>query len=228
VSADFSQKRVVLFDAGGVLVYPNWSEVAHIVHERTGRSLAVADLHDAENHAMNALEGGAVLPDQDRWTVFMSAVLRRAGLDGYPSLDGLVFTLKDVHNSVSLWTRVAPDARATLSRLAGYRLGVVSNANGVLKRKLQRLDLFRFFDVVLDSHEEGVEKPNPEIFRRALERLGADASQAVHVGDVENIDVAGALAAGITPIFLARPGAPASDRALTIRSLSELPGLLTG
>lgn len=48
---------------------------------------------------------------------------------------------------------------------------------------IEDLELIPHLDVVLLSEEEGVEKPSPEIFRRAYERVGAAPDQTVHVGD---------------------------------------------
>jgi FMN phosphatase YigB (HAD superfamily) len=50
---------------------------------------------------------------------------------------------------------------------------------------------------VLDSHEWGVEKPDPRLFRLALEQSGADAARTVHVGDLYHVDVVGARSAGL-------------------------------
>src|SRR5690606_41633732 len=50
------------------------------------------------------------------------------------------------------------------------------------------------FDVIVVSHFEGVEKPHPEIFRRALARLGVPAAAAAFVGDIWSIDVEGSRA----------------------------------
>ena len=88
---------------------------------------------------------------------------------------------------------------AALDRLraAGHRLVVVSNANGTLHAHFARLDLARRFDVLIDSADEGVEKPDPRIFQIALERSGARAETTLHAGDFYHVDVVGARAAGL-------------------------------
>ena len=48
----------------------------------------------------------------------------------------------------------------------------------------------------------GVEKPDPAIFRHALDALGVDPARAVHVGDTPAADVAGAIAAGARPVLV--------------------------
>jgi putative hydrolase of the HAD superfamily len=87
---------------------------------------------------------------------------------------------------------------------------------------LERTELRTLVDAVVISAELGVAKPDPAIFRAALERLGAAAGDALHVGDSVEHDVAGARAAGIEAVLVARDGAevPAGVRAVT--SLEEL------
>ena len=69
------------------------------------------------------------------------------------------------------------------------KLVVVSNANGTLQAHMRRVGLAPHFDVVIDSHDEGVEKPDPRLFQIALERAGARPESTVHVGDIYQMDV---------------------------------------
>jgi putative hydrolase of the HAD superfamily len=64
------------------------------------------------------------------------------------------------------------------------------------------LSLTEHFDSITISSEAGWAKPNPDIFRLALGRHSIAAAEAIHVGDSFAHDVAGALAAGVTPILL--------------------------
>ena len=95
-------------------------------------------------------------------------------------------------------------------RDAGCRLAVVSNWDAALSDVLGALGLLPFFDVVVASAPEGRSKPDPELFRRALDRLGVAPGDAVHVGDSEEHDVLGARAAGVEPVLLRRGGGGAS------------------
>lgn len=93
---------------------------------------------------------------------------------------------------------LADGAGEALERLqaAGLSLACVANWDVSLHSHLRRLGVHDRFEVVLSSAEAGAEKPDPRIFRVALERLGVEASRALHVGD-ELVDRDGALAAGL-------------------------------
>ena len=87
-------------------------------------------------------------------------------------------------------------------KAAGYRLGVICNtgmAGGrVLREVLRRQKLLDAFEVTVFSNEFGVPKPHPAIFEHTLAALGGIPSgEALHVGDVENLDVEGARRAGM-------------------------------
>jgi putative hydrolase of the HAD superfamily len=121
-----------------------------------------------------------------------------------------------------------PDAGPALAALRerGHRLAIVSNWDCSLGDWLESSELLELVDgAVVTSAATGAAKPDPAIFRRALDLLGADAQSAVHVGDSLEKDIAGARAAGIRAILVARrPDPPAGVEA--IRSLAELPSLL--
>jgi len=104
-----------------------------------------------------------------------------------------------------------PDVIETLESLqkAGVGLGVVSNADARLRDVLHDLDVMNFFNVVVISEEEGIEKPSYEIWNRACARAGVPISpEVLHVGDELRADALGAKCAGLDAILLRRPGAP--------------------
>ncbi len=103
--------------------------------------------------------------------------------------------------------RVYPGAREFLDELRrnGVRLGVISNWSERLPRVLAGLELDGYFDTVLCSAIEKLEKPDPAIFHAALERLGVPASAALHVGDHPEKDGA-ASAVGIDFVLLDHHG----------------------
>ncbi|KAL5725327.1 hypothetical protein ACHQM5_008536 [Ranunculus cassubicifolius] len=90
-------------------------------------------------------------------------------------------------------------AYEAMSRMkdAGVKLAVVSNFDTRLRKLLKELNVSDMFDAVIISSEVGHEKPNPEIFKAALDGVGMDASKVVHVGDDLEADKVGANALGI-------------------------------
>ena len=121
--------------------------------------------------------------------------------------------------------RAYPEVPAVLERLraAGARLAVVSNWDVSLHDVLERTRLRALVDVVVISAELGAAKPDPAIFRAALERVGVTAREAIHVGDSVEHDVAGARAAGLEAVLVARNGAEAPAG---VRVVASLDGLL--
>jgi HAD superfamily hydrolase (TIGR01509 family) len=104
-----------------------------------------------------------------------------------------------IHKEATLWRVVRPGTFEALEafKSAGYKLAIVSNAEGQVEADAKRFGLAKYFDVIIDSHIVGVAKPDPRIFRIALERLGVGPDEARFAGDIYSIDVEGARAAGI-------------------------------
>lgn len=122
-----------------------------------------------------------------------------------------------------------PGIRSLLDELrnAGVLQGVVSNWPPSLKGFLDFHDLTRYFKVVVGSGEFGAEKPDPAIFRHALEQLGVPATECVFVGDNPEKDIKPARELGMQAIHFdprgSWPGADARDaqqlRSLLLRTL---------
>lgn len=97
-----------------------------------------------------------------------------------------------------------PDAHRVLSQLKQrYKLAMVSNhvAQPQLD-KVVRLGFEAYFDAIVISEDVGFEKPDPRIFHAALARIGAQASEAVMIGDHTRGDIEGAHAAGLRTIYM--------------------------
>lgn len=126
------------------------------------------------------------------------------------------------------------DTESVLEQLTvkGYRLGVIANQSLGTKDRLSSWGLLKYFDVVLASAEEGVSKPDIEIFRRALSAAGCPADNAVMIGDRLDNDIAPAKKIGMKTVWV-RQGLGGlasvvheSERPdYIIENLSELPGL---
>jgi putative hydrolase of the HAD superfamily len=118
------------------------------------------------------------------------------------------------------------DTVATLEalRAGGKKLAVVTNGPVEWQsRKLSTLGLAGYFDEVLISEAEGISKPDPRIFARALERCGVAPHEAMFVGDHPELDIAGARAAGMRTAWKRVPYWPMTfDDVLVVDRLSEI------
>lgn len=191
----------VFLDAGGVLCHPSWTRVADAL-VRHGAVVTAAALAGAEQKATRDIDDATVIgttDDRSRGWLYFNLVLQHAGVEQNSGTDAALAELREYHRNDNLWEHVEPDVAPALAALRGrgLRLVVVSNANGRLRHLFDRVDLTKWFDHVLDSHEWGVEKPDPRLFQLALEQSRADAANTVHVGDLYHVDVMGARAAGL-------------------------------
>ena len=193
--------ETVFLDAGGVLVNPNWVRVSEAM-ARHGVDAPAAVLEAAEPRAKRQLDTGTAVKatsDATRGWLYFNLVLQHAGLALSDATEAALQELAAYHAQFNLWESVPAGVPEALDRLraAGRRLVVVSNANGTLQAHFARLGLRERFDVLIDSFDEGVEKPDPRIFRVALERSGARPETTLHAGDFYHVDVVGARAAGL-------------------------------
>jgi putative hydrolase of the HAD superfamily len=218
----------VFLDAGGVLVFPNWTRVAAVLRSHglitTRAALAAVEWH--AKHEVDTMARGEL--DVIRgWLVF-EKVFARAGIEGPATIQAALADLQGYHAAANLWEYVPPDVVPALRRMraAGKQLVVVSNANGRMRAALDRVGIGPHVDLVIDSHEEGVEKPDPRIFHRALARAGARAEATVHVGDLFHTDVVGARAAGLRAVLLDMAGLYVDHDCDRVASLGELADLL--
>jgi HAD superfamily hydrolase (TIGR01509 family) len=193
--------ETVFLDAGGVLCHPSWTRVADAM-TRHGAPVTAAALAAAEQRATYDIDNASVIgstDDRARGWLYFNLVLQHAGVAQSRATNAALSDLREYHRTDNLWEHVEPDVAPALAALKsrGLKLVVVSNANGRLRHLFERVDLAKWFDHLLDSHEWGVEKPDPRLFRLALEQSGADAARTVHVGDLYHVDVIGARQAGL-------------------------------
>jgi HAD superfamily hydrolase (TIGR01509 family) len=198
--------ETVFLDAGGVLMFPNWWRIsdALAVH---GVTVSPEALMRAEPIARRELDDRRVIggtTDASRGWLFFDLILAQAGVPRSEATGAALADLHRHHTASNLWEYVPDAVVPVLERLRGrgLRLVVVSNANGTLLKHMERLDLTRRFDCVLDSADEGVEKPDPRFFEIALARSGARKATTIHVGDLYHVDVVGARNAGLRGVLL--------------------------
>lgn len=214
--------QAVLFDAGNTLLFLDYARLADAVGAALGLPLTAPGLTTAARRAARALERGGA-SDRERSAAFLEGLFREAGVpaDRMAQVRECVTRL---HRERHLWSGIADDAHEALHRLqaAGLRLGVVSNSDGRVEEALEAAGLRGYFEVVVDSAVAGVEKPDPAIFRPALETLGVPPGAALYLGDLYEVDVLGARAAGLEAVLLLPPGAPPRVGCASVRSLRAL------
>ena len=121
-----------------------------------------------------------------------------------------------------------PEVPSTLRELRrrGLRLVVVSNWDVSLHERLAELELAPLLDGAVASAEFGAAKPDPAIFAHALGLAGCVPELAWHAGDSLEADVAGARAAGVAPVYVARRGEPAPPGVAVVSALDGLLSLI--
>jgi putative hydrolase of the HAD superfamily len=122
------------------------------------------------------------------------------------------------------------DVVAAVSRHT--QVGMITNGPSQIQRdKIRLLKIGELFPIILVSEEEGVWKPDPNIFARAVARAGVAAADAMYIGDSPEHDMAGARAAGLISVWINRrerewPGGPPPDFEITdLRQLLPLLGI---
>jgi putative hydrolase of the HAD superfamily len=227
--------RAIFFDAGETLVHPHPSfpELFAAVLAREGFPVGVDAVHEQVHHvgerfsqAARAEELWTTSPERSRafWLSVYERFLQGMGL---PTDDGLHETLyrefTDLAN-YALFDDVTP-ALAALHG-GGAQLGVVSNFEEWLERLLGQLGVLEIFDVRVISGLEGVEKPDPRIYRMALDRAGVEPREAAFVGDSPEFDIDPPAAIGMYPVLIDRRDRHPGFAGVRIRRLTDLPAVL--
>lgn len=195
----------LFLDAGGVILFPNWTRMADAL-ARHGVRVDPGAVAAADPRARRRLDVAPTIrrsTDRERGWLYFNLVLTEAGVPLSAETDAALAELHEYHSRYNLWELVPDEVVPALGRLRalGLRLAVISNANGTLRAHLARLGLEAHVDHVVDSHDVGVEKPDPRLFQIALERVGTRAETTVHVGDLYHVDVTGARAAGLRAVL---------------------------
>ncbi len=202
----------VTFDAGDTLLYcdPSPAEIYAEALSRHGRPVEPDEVGPAFRGAWAAMQrrttAGADRYGGDErafWGEILRDVLDR--LDHGAPWQHLLDELYAAFARTEVW-QLYDDSLPTLEALRGrgVRLAVVSNWDRRLGEILHGLGIEPYFDTVVVSAVEGVEKPDGRIFRTALGRLGVPAAAALHVGDSPREDYEGARAAGLDAALVDR------------------------
>jgi putative hydrolase of the HAD superfamily len=205
-SIDISRVEAVLFDVGGVFFIPN-----HVVLRPLLTDLSVNAPDDdtfrrAHYAGIRHLE--AELEDDAFWTGYNARYVESLGI-GESDRPRVAEAIHGVWLSgMRLWTWIQDDAVSALARISKVRrVGIVSNADGTVERDLGRFGVCQIgegtgtrVEVIVDSTVVGVSKPDPAIFRHALEPMNLKPEQCLYVGDSYRYDVIGATRAGLQAV----------------------------
>ncbi len=220
--------RVVLFDLGGTLVderdFSGWVDLA--------RDLFVDIQPDELAHSFSEVESAVdldplALEREAAVVEFWRRVLSRAAGREVESATADRFCERVRVARGDKPFPVFSDVRRCLASLRAEhrRLGIVSNSSSeaTVRAILDRAGILDPFERIVSSGTEGVAKPDPEIFRRAVERMGVGAAETFYVGNLAQTDAAAAAAAGLHSAWLHRDGTGLGDNPREITSLLEVP-----
>lgn len=218
-------RGLVLFDFGGTLDADGarWSVRFHTAYRAAGGRQSFAAFDRAFRESDRALERLAGI----------ERLGFRAMVDAQTALllsrlpDGAALSRQDIadefHSSTCAVVRRNEDL---LARLHGsYHLGVVSNFTGNLELCLDELGLMRYFTVIADSGRVGITKPDPRLFRHALDWPGVVSQPGWMVGDNFESDIRPAAALGLSTAWLAPASAKSPVTSLPTIRLTTLPDL---
>ncbi len=230
--------KAIFFDMGHTLAYrePPREDIFALICAKYGlENLDKDRLRKAfpiseEYFELNYSERWDLISEEEREKVYLELnrmILREAGVDE----DKINFLATKIHEEFKNYRRwvAFPDAKQVLAELErdGYILGMVSNWDRNLPILCEELGLADHLRFILASRIEGVRKPNPVIFQRALALAGVKPEEALHLGDSYRADVIGAREVGITPVLIDRDSRYDDELdCIKIESLRELRSVL--
>ena len=218
--------RAILFDAAGTLFYLTKTVGDHYAY--VGREVGLdLDAHQLERAFHVAwkqmprrptIDGPRENDDKGWWRELVGRVFDQVA----PSLSELdrdnFFEIAYEHFAEAGVWKLYPEVLDVLEQLRErFQLAVISNFDGRLRLILQNLGISKYFAHVFISSELGADKPDPEIFRRALKVMHLDANEVLHVGDDPERDWKAAKEAGLLVFQLDRPRNSLRDLLTTLR-----------
>jgi FMN phosphatase YigB (HAD superfamily) len=217
-----ASRRVIFFDVGNTLLFPNRARILEPLRER-----GIEPTHEqwlqverkAKPEFDQIVQAGAKV-DHGFWWGFYTQLLKTLGVAPEDGLrDALVRNTQDSGN----WDQILSGTCETLKRIgAEYPIAVISNADGNIEDVLRRCDIADCFGSITDSGIVGTEKPDPAIFAAALREMRAEPAESLYVGDVYSIDYLGARNAGMQAVLFDVAGAYRDRDLPRVESLGEL------
>lgn len=206
--------RAIFFDAAGTLIGLTKSVGSHyaLVAERQGLQLDPDELTRAFRIIWPEMPRrpatGEPREDDDKgwWRELVERLLGRVSPGIEPLARDTFFEAAYGHFAAPGVWELYPEVLDVLRELAPrYELAVVSNFDGRLRVIFEHLTISKYFRHVFISSELGADKPDPMIYRRALEVCGYQPNEVLHAGDDPERDWAAAAAAGLEVFQLQRP-----------------------
>ena len=206
--------KAILFDAAGTLFYLTKTVGDHYAYvgREVGLDLDPQQLERAFHTAWQqmprrpAIDGPRENDDKGWWRELVGRVFDQVA----PSLtefdrDNFFEVAYEHFAEAGVW-ELYPDVPKVFEQLRPrFQLAVISNFDGRLRFILQNLGISKYFAHVFISSEVGADKPDPEIFRRAVTMMRFKADEVIHVGDDPERDWKAAAAAGLSVFRLDRP-----------------------
>ena len=208
--------RAIFFDWFNTLARfePSREELHNQIYQEYGiplkskdilKGLLLADKEWFENNTRSKLKEASPQEQLELGIHYEQIILAEAGIE--VSRETLVGVLRKVQQLYKGMTfALFGDVLAVLEKLdkRDFVLGLVTNVARDMDKISRGLGLEPYIDFIVTSEEVGADKPDPAIFRAALDRAGVNAAEAIHVGDQYKLDVIGARKVGITPILIDR------------------------
>jgi HAD superfamily hydrolase (TIGR01549 family) len=198
--------RAILFDAGNTLVFAHRARLLEIYRAEgvsADETLIIAAELRARAELASSVRDGLRGTEPELWRQYFMTLFLESGVPE-SLLSSVGRRVQEVHQEAHLWNWAEPGTTDALAALleAGYRLGVISNADGRMEAVLTAAGLRPYLEFVVDSHRVGAEKPDPRIFHEGLRRMGLPPEEALYVGDLYPVDVVGARGVGMDAVLL--------------------------
>ncbi len=218
----------IFFDAGWTLVFPDYATLRRVTSQH-GYDIAQASWEKAMAEFTRYYDE-AFSQGEDRWGVphFLTWVLRGVGVERR-HVSPIARLLQSLDAQRSLWRYTYPWVYETLDRLVGngYRMSVISNADGRVEDGFKALGLADYFEQIFDSHLVGYAKPDARLFEHAMATVGVSAEECLYVGDLYYVDILGANSAGMAAVHLDPYNLYQGLPGVHIPSVAALPDLLS-
>lgn len=223
------QFDTIFFDIGNTLFFFNYEFLREMLAQRFGVARTVGEIELRHAETKRSLVTDKLVGTLSHDALWWEAYRRWLGLLGVEEGDirGISETIRNHPFRHLFWSKMEEGTPETLDwfRERGFKLGVISNAEGQIRRLLEHANMEERFDVIIDSGVVGFAKPDERIFKHAVERMGAKSASCIHVGDLFEVDVVGARQAGITPILVDREELSGGVDCLKVRRVVDLPKL---